>query len=108
MTPVERTAWELVLAELAKWGDPEVAAVAERLAARGDVPAGRATWDVDGVSRTVELAWPGPRIGIVLAEDAGDTEYMAQCAAAGWQVRAPDGWDVQELARLLGEEGVAR
>ncbi|MFD6038990.1 DEAD/DEAH box helicase [Streptomyces griseoincarnatus] len=108
MTPVERTAWELVLAELTKWGDPDVAAVAERLAARGDVPPGRATWDVDGVSRTVELAWPGPKIGIVLAEDAEDTEYMAQCAEAGWQVRAPDGWDERELARLLGGEGAVR
>ncbi|WP_030744797.1 DEAD/DEAH box helicase [Streptomyces sp. NRRL S-31] len=108
MTPVERTAWELVLGELTKWGDPEVAAMAERLAAFGDVPAGKASWDVGGVSRTVELAWPGPRIGIVLAEDAEDTEYMAQCAAAGWQVRAPDAWDVAELARLLGEEGGVR
>ncbi|CAL9562406.1 DEAD/DEAH box helicase [Streptomyces sp. enrichment culture] len=108
MTPLERTAWDLVLGELSNWGDPDVAALAARLSARGDVPAGRASWDVDGVSRTVELAWPGPKIGIVLAEDAEDTEYMAQCAAAGWQVRAPAGWDVEELARLLGEEGVAR
>ncbi|MDX2936484.1 DEAD/DEAH box helicase [Streptomyces ipomoeae] len=108
MTPLERTAWELALGELSKWGDPDVAALASRLAARGDVPAGKASWDVDGVSRTVELAWPGSKIGIVLAEDAEDTEYMAQCAAAGWHVRAPRGWDVEELARLLGEEGVAR
>jgi ATP-dependent helicase YprA (DUF1998 family) len=108
MTSAERAAWDLVLGELSKWGDPDVAALAARLAARGDVPPGRAGWDVDGVSRTVELAWPGPKIGVVLAEDAEDTEYMAQCAAAGWQVRAPAGWDVEELARLLGEEGVAR
>ncbi|MGO4751612.1 hypothetical protein AB4212_23860, partial [Streptomyces sp. 2MCAF27] len=107
MTPLERTTWELTLGQLAKWGDPEVAALAGRLAARGDVPAGQVNWDVDGVSRTVELAWPGPKIGIVLAEDAEDTEYMAQCAAAGWHVRAPDGWDVEELARRLGEEGAA-
>ncbi|MGW0333117.1 DEAD/DEAH box helicase [Streptomyces sp. NPDC003011] len=106
LTPVERTAWELVVGELAKWGDPEVAALAKRLAERGDLPAGKPSWDVDGVSRTVELAWPGPKIGIVLAEDAEDTEYMAQCAAAGWQVRAPGAWDVEELALLLGEEGV--
>jgi ATP-dependent helicase YprA (DUF1998 family) len=105
MTPVERTAWELVLGELTKWGDPQVADLAEQLAAHGAIPAGTANWDVDGVSRTVELAWPGPKIGIALAEDAEDTEYMAQCAAAGWQVRAPDAWDVEELARLLGEEG---
>lgn len=108
MTPVERTAWELLLGELTKWGDPQVAELAERLAAHSDIPAGNAGWDVDGVSRTVELAWPGPKIGIVLAEDAEDPEYMAQCAAAGWQVRAPDAWDVEELAHLLGEEGGAR
>ncbi|MFF2807681.1 DEAD/DEAH box helicase [Streptomyces sp. NPDC058000] len=108
LTPLERSAWQLVLGELSKWGDPQVAAIAERLAARGDIPVGRASWDVDGVSRTVELAWPGHRIGIVLAEDAEDTEYMAQCVAAGWQVRAPDGWDVEQLARSLGEEGVAQ
>ncbi|MFD5457176.1 hypothetical protein, partial [Streptomyces olivaceus] len=92
-----------------RWGDPVVAGLAAHLAARGDIPAGKASWDVDGVSRTVELAWPGPKIGIVLAEDAEDAEYMAQCASAGWQVRAPDDWDVRDLVRLLGEEeGVAR
>ncbi|RZU25195.1 DEAD/DEAH box helicase [Streptomyces sp. BK239] len=107
MTPLERTAWELVLEELKKWGDPEVAALGEALAGRGDVPAGKASWDVEGVSRTVELAWPGPKIGIVLAEDAEDADYMARCSAAGWQVRAPQGWDVEELALLVGEEGGA-
>ncbi|MYT16629.1 Distinct helicase family with a unique C-terminal domain including a metal-binding cysteine cluster [Streptomyces sp. SceaMP-e96] len=107
MTPLERTAWTLALGQLSKWGDPEVAALAERLVAHGDVPAGKANWDVDGVPRTVELAWPGLKIGVVLAEDAEDTGYMAQCAAAGWHVRAPDAWEVEELARLLGEEGAA-
>ena len=107
MTPLERTAWELVLEELKRWGDPEVAALGEALAGRGDVPAGKASWDVEGVSRTVELAWPGPKIGIVLAEDAEDADYMARCSAAGWQVRAPQGWDVEELARLVGEKGGA-
>ncbi|MFD0304110.1 DEAD/DEAH box helicase [Streptomyces sp. NPDC127119] len=108
MTPVERTAWELVLGELSKWGDPQVAALAQRLAAHADVPAGKTSWDVDGVSRTVELAWPAHKIGIVLSEDAEDTQYMAQCASAGWHVRAPGDWDVEELARMLGEKGVAR
>lgn len=108
MTPVERSAWDLVIAELSEYGDPEVAAFAQRLAARGDIPVGQAGWDIDGVSRTVELAWPGPKIGIVLADDAEDTDYMAQCAAAGWQVRTPDRWDEDELARLLGEKGGAR
>ncbi|MEU5809100.1 DEAD/DEAH box helicase [Streptomyces sp. NPDC047718] len=108
MTTLERTAWQLLLGELSKWGDPDVAEFAERLAARGDVPAGQASWDVDGVPRTVELAWPDHRIGVVLAEDAEDAEYMARCATADWDVRAPHGWDVEELARLLGEEGGVR
>jgi hypothetical protein len=108
MTAAARTAWELVVGELSTWGDPQVAALAESLSARGDVPAGKTSWDVDGVSRTVELAWPARKIGIVLHEDAEDTHYMAQCASAGWQVRAPGDWDVAELARLLGGKGGGR
>lgn len=108
ITPVERTAWQLVVDELSRWGDPEVAALAGHLSARACVPAGTTGWDVDGVSRTIELAWPAHKIGIVLGEDAEDTEYMAQCASAGWQVRAPGDWDVDELARLLGGKGGAQ
>ncbi|MDX3116727.1 DEAD/DEAH box helicase [Streptomyces scabiei] len=108
MTSVERTAWQLVVGELSTWGDPEVAALAKQLSADEHVPAGKAGWDVDGISRTIELAWPAHKIGIVLGEDAEDTEYMAQCASAGWHVRAPGDWDVEELARLLGEKGVAQ
>ncbi|MFF7778932.1 DEAD/DEAH box helicase [Streptomyces tanashiensis] len=108
MTPLEESAWQLVLGELSKYGDPDVAEFAGHLAAHGDVPAGQAGWDVGGVSRIVELAWPDRRIGVVLTEDAEDTEYMTQCAAAGWHVRAPQSWDVEELARMLGEEGGMR
>ncbi|MFF4664212.1 DEAD/DEAH box helicase [Streptomyces sp. NPDC001282] len=107
-TSLERSAWQLVLGELSKYGDPDVAKFAEQLAARGDVPVGRTGWDIDGVPRTVELAWPDHGIGVVLGEDAEDTEYMARCAAAGWHVRAPAEWDVDELARMLGEEGGTR
>ncbi|MER5477539.1 DEAD/DEAH box helicase [Streptomyces sp. NPDC002734] len=103
-TALERAAWELVVGELTRWGDPQVAELAAALAERGHVPPGKTGWDVDGVSRTVELAWPEQRIGIVLREDAEDTEYMAQCAAVGWQVRPSTDWDVEELARLLGAE----
>ncbi|WEV24869.1 DEAD/DEAH box helicase [Streptomyces sp. 71268] len=108
MTPLEQSAWQMVLTELVKYGDPGVAEFAERLAGRGDVPAGWTGWDVDGVPRTVELAWPDHRIGVVLVEDAEDAEYMARCTAAGWQVRAPQEWDADELARMLGEEGGTR
>ncbi|WP_445396788.1 DEAD/DEAH box helicase [Streptomyces sp. LE64] len=105
-TPLER-AWQALLADLSQYGDPQVAALAERLSAHGGVPVGQESWDVDGLSRTVELAWPDRKIGIVLPEDTEDTEYMARCAAAGWQVRAPDDWETEELARLLGGEGDA-
>ncbi|MFM9613249.1 DEAD/DEAH box helicase [Streptomyces niveiscabiei] len=101
-TPLERTLWDLLVDELTQWGDPAVAALAQDLRDLGGVPVGKAGWDVEGLRRTVELAWPEPKIGIVLAEDAEDTEYMAQCAAAGWQVRAPGDWDAGELARLVG------
>ncbi|MFI0895906.1 DEAD/DEAH box helicase [Streptomyces sp. NPDC020983] len=107
MNHTERTLWAMLLEDLDRWGDPQVAALAQQLAARGDVQAGRANWDIDGVRRTIELAWPKARIGVVLSEDARDSTHMAQCAAAGWRLRPPGGWDVEELARLLREEGMA-
>ncbi|MFE9480999.1 DEAD/DEAH box helicase [Streptomyces spororaveus] len=100
-TAVERAAWELVLRELSYMGDPAIDALAQALAARGDVRPAEAGWDADGISRPLELAWPDRRIAIVLGEDADDAAYMAECAAAGWEVRAPDGWDEEGLAGLL-------
>lgn len=82
-------------------GDPAIDALAQALAARGDVRPAEAGWDADGISRPLELAWPDRRIAIVLGEDADDAAYMAECAAAGWEVRAPDGWDEEGLAGLL-------
>ncbi|MFI1309970.1 DEAD/DEAH box helicase [Streptomyces albidoflavus] len=100
-TGVERAAWELVLRELSYVGDPAIEDLARALAERGGVRAAEAGWDAPGVSRPLELAWPDLRIAVVLDEDAADDAYMAQCAAAGWQVRAPGGWDEKELAALL-------
>ncbi|MER6062439.1 DEAD/DEAH box helicase [Streptomyces sp. NPDC001792] len=102
-TALERTAWELVLRELSYVGDPAIEALARALAERGDVRAAEAGWDAAGVSRPLELAWPDRRIAVVLDEDAADDVYMAECAAAGWQVRAPGGWDEEELAALLDD-----
>ncbi|MFE3761238.1 DEAD/DEAH box helicase [Streptomyces sp. NPDC059104] len=101
---LERTLWESILRELSYMGEPAVETLAKSLAERGDVRPAKAGWDADGVSRPVELAWPDRKIGIVLDEDAEDGAYMAECLAAGWQVRAPGDWDEEELAALLRAE----
>ncbi|MEU3046949.1 DEAD/DEAH box helicase [Streptomyces sp. NPDC006984] len=108
-TALERSVWELVLRELSYVGDPAIEALAKALAERGDVPAAEAGWDASGISRPLELAWPGHRIAVVLDEDAADGPYMAECVAAGWQVRAPGGWDEKQLAALLddGRQGAS-
>ncbi|MFJ8692193.1 DEAD/DEAH box helicase [Streptomyces roseolilacinus] len=100
-TALERAAWELVLRDLSYVGDPVMDAFARALAERGDVRAAKAGWDADGISRPLELAWPDQRIAVVLDEDAADEAYMAECAVAGWHVRAPGDWDEEELAALL-------
>ncbi|MGW6567057.1 DEAD/DEAH box helicase [Streptomyces sp. NPDC054975] len=108
-TALERAAWELVLRELSYVGDPAIEALAKALAERGEVPAAEAGWDAAGISRPLELAWPDHRIAVVLDEDAADDRYMAECVAAGWQVRAPGGWDEKQLAALLddGRQGAS-
>ncbi|MFJ6981812.1 MULTISPECIES: DEAD/DEAH box helicase [unclassified Streptomyces] len=108
-TALERAAWELVLRELSYVGDPAIEALAKALAERGEVPAAEAGWDAAGISRPLELAWPDRRIAVVLDEDAADDRYMAECVAAGWQVRAPGGWDEKQLAALLddGRQGAS-
>ncbi|WP_329054196.1 DEAD/DEAH box helicase [Streptomyces violaceus] len=105
VTPVERAAWDAVLRDLSLVGDPGIDRLARELAGRGDVPVGTAGWEVAGVPRTVELAWPDHRIGVVLAEDAADEEYMARCAAAGWHVRPPSAWKPDELVARLATQG---
>ncbi|MEU5283615.1 DEAD/DEAH box helicase [Streptomyces sp. NPDC020755] len=100
---LERTAWELVLRELSYVGDPAIEALAKALAERGDVRAAEAGWDATGVSLPLELAWPERKLAVILDEDAADDVYMAECVEAGWQVRAPDAWDEEELAALLAD-----
>lgn len=107
-TELERKAWELVFEQLAYIGDPEIDALARRLADRGSVPAAEAGYDVEGIPRPLELAWPSWRIGVVLTEDAEDSAFMRQCHSAGWQVRAPGAWTPDELAALLSGKGGAR
>ncbi|MFZ3560804.1 DEAD/DEAH box helicase [Streptomyces sp. BH055] len=100
-TALERKLWELLFEQLAYVGDPAVDDLARRLAEHGGIPAAEAGYDVDGIPRPVELAWPDRKIGIVLAEDAEDTEFMHDCRAAGWEVRTPDAWSPEEVAAML-------
>ncbi|WP_199547877.1 DEAD/DEAH box helicase [Streptomyces sp. N35] len=102
-TPVEVRLWELVFEQLAYVGDPAVDGLARRLAEHGDIPAAQAGYDVDGIPRPVELAWPDQRIGIVLAEDFADSEFMRSCRASGWTVRTPGDWSPDEIAAILHE-----
>lgn len=102
-TAVEQAAWKLVFEELSYAGDPAIIVLAEGLAAHGDIVPATAGWDVMGIPRPLELAWPDHKIAVVLAEDAADSGYMSQCLDAGWHVRAPDGWDEEELVALLRE-----
>ncbi|MER5687666.1 DEAD/DEAH box helicase [Streptomyces sp. NPDC002205] len=103
-TALERRLWELVLRELSYMGDPNIDALARELAERGGVRPAKAGLDIEGISRPVELAWPHRKIGVVLAEDAEDSDYMSECHRAGWVVRPPGMWTAEELASLLAEE----
>lgn len=100
-TALEREVWELLFDQLAYVGDPAVDALARRLHEHGGIPAAEAGYDVDGIPRPVELAWPDRKIGIVLAEDAADSEFMRHCHAVGWEVRTPDAWSPDEIAAML-------
>ncbi len=102
-TALERALWQIVLKELSYMGDPDVGAIARLLADRKGAPVARAGLDIDGVERPIELAWPDHRIGVILAEDADDHVYMDQCRSAGWHVRAPGDWTIDELLTLLSE-----
>ncbi|TDC76121.1 hypothetical protein [Streptomyces hainanensis] len=107
-TPLEREAWGLVFEQLVYIGDPEIDALARRLADRAVVPVARPGYDVEGIPRPLELAWPAGRIGVVLHVDTEDPTSMRCCREAGWQVRAPGGWTPDELAALLSAEGERR
>lgn len=109
-TPLEQGLWELCIKELSYVGDPGIITLARSLAERQDAPAPKdgVGLDVSGIDRPIELAWPDQRIGVVLAEDAADHSYMRQCREAGWQVRAPDAWSIEELIELLTATGGAR
>ncbi|MDX3230160.1 DEAD/DEAH box helicase [Streptomyces sp. ME19-01-6] len=103
---VRDPAWDEVIAYLVE--EPGLAELAERLAAWG-VPAPEAGYELGEAAWPAELAWPGHRIGVVLAHQRGadgipdsDAEDRDQAyAEAGWAVRAATEWDARELADAL-------
>ncbi|MFF2954909.1 DEAD/DEAH box helicase [Kitasatospora sp. NPDC057965] len=95
-------AWKTVLDGLARVGETALEELARQLCERGDVPAGHAGYDaIDIKGVPIELAWPESRVGVVPEEDAADEDFMRRCRHAGWEVRAPGGWSVTELAERI-------
>ncbi|GAA1900378.1 DEAD/DEAH box helicase [Streptomyces sodiiphilus] len=99
-------AWQEVIEYLLD--DPSLPALARSLAARG-VPAPEAGYELGAAAWPAELAWPGRRVGVVLAHRPGpgserdiDAEQRDRAyREAGWQVRTATEWDADELARLV-------
>ncbi|MEV0353249.1 DEAD/DEAH box helicase [Nonomuraea sp. NPDC050680] len=98
------TGWEKVYDLL----DPEEPGLAEfvRLLADLGVPAPAVDdvgFELGDQAWQAEIAWPGVKVGIVLAGD--DDEARKRNAAyvdAGWDVRDVQGWTPQELADRIG------
>ncbi|HEX5567729.1 MAG TPA: Zn-binding domain-containing protein, partial [Streptomyces sp.] len=98
--------WDEVTAYLVE--EPGLAGLAEELAALG-APAPEAGYELGDAAWTAELAWPGHRVGVVLAhrpesDDVPDHEAEERdraYARAGWLVRTATEWDPRELAEAL-------
>jgi hypothetical protein len=73
----------------------------EVLRAGGPVPT--AGWEPEeGMDEgwTLEVAWPGARVAILADAIENRDQWLA---TAGWDARAPAGWPVAELLRILKE-----
>jgi replicative superfamily II helicase len=103
-------AWDRVIEYL----DPEEPSLADlaRTLADAGVPAPQDGYELNQHGWQAELAWPGARIGVVLAPRAGGPEPDHEAAdrdaaftAAGWEVRPAAEWDPAQLvARLTGRQ----
>jgi hypothetical protein len=107
--PARDAAWDRVV-EYLDPDEPGLLTLAEALAARG-LPAPEDGYELDENGWLAELAWPGARIGVVLAprppegqeEDPEAADRDRAFAAAGWEVRPAAAWTVEEImARLNG------
>ncbi|MGW7356320.1 DEAD/DEAH box helicase [Streptomyces sp. NPDC054802] len=102
--------WDSVL-ELLDPDEPGLELLAVALASLG-VPAPRDGYELDNRGWMAELAWPGAKVGVVLAHRSADAEGDPEAedrdrafAAAGWEVRPAGRWTARELAaRLQGRE----
>ncbi|GAA1202297.1 DEAD/DEAH box helicase [Streptomyces rhizosphaericus] len=103
---VRDPAWDEVIAYLVE--EPGLGELARELAAMG-VPAPEAGFELGEAAWPAELAWPGHRVGVVLAHQRGpddapdaDAEDRDRAyAAEGWLVRPATEWDARELADAL-------
>lgn len=106
---VRDPAWDRVIDYLDP-DEPGLLPLAEGLAARA-VPVPEDGFELDENGWLAELAWPGARVGVVLAprppegetEDPEAADRDRAFAAAGWEVRPAAGWTADEIAdRLTG------
>jgi hypothetical protein len=104
--PERDPAWVGAL-ELIDPDEPGLAALAEALADRGNVPAPEVGYELDAHGGWMaELAWPDARVGVVLTPrppDGQDTDPEAEdrdkaFRAAGWDVRPATDWSADEIA----------
>ncbi|MFI9106658.1 DEAD/DEAH box helicase [Streptomyces fildesensis] len=105
-------AWDEIMEYLVE-EEPGLAELTAALAVKG-APAPEAGYELGSAAWPAELAWPGHRIGVVLAHrpntdgsnDADAEERDAAYAAAGWLVRPAAQWDADDLAGRLADAAV--
>lgn len=102
---VRDPAWDEVVDYLVE--EPGLAELVEALV-RSAAPAPEAGYELGEAAWPAELAWPGHRVGVVLAPEEEDEAAHAEArdrdsayAAAGWTVRTAVEWDAGELAAAL-------
>ncbi|MFC9428081.1 DEAD/DEAH box helicase [Streptomyces sp. NPDC056987] len=102
---VRDPAWDEVVAYLVE--EPGLTELVDVLI-RSAAPAPEAGFELGNAAWPAELAWPGHRVGVVLAPDRTDEAAVAEArdrdrayAAAGWTVRTATEWDARELAAAL-------
>ncbi|WP_406167597.1 DEAD/DEAH box helicase [Streptomyces sp. NBC_00996] len=101
------TGWDAVL-ELLDPDEPGLQLLAVALTSMA-APAPVDGFELDDRGWMAELAWPGHKVGVVLAPRpvGSEPDYEAEdrdsaFAAAGWDVRPASAWTARELAERLG------
>lgn len=106
------TAWDTVL-EYLDPDEPGLQLLAVALASM-EAPAPVDGFELDDRGWMAELAWPDPKVGVVLAPRpiGSEPDYEAQdrdaaFASAGWDVRPASAWTARELAERLAVQPAA-